>query len=78
MVREPKNEVTDPDLFASGHMARGKIHGSLGDRERLDPSESTSSCVGEEDLILQGFRKQNDPGSFFVFGRVRVTAPTVD
>jgi hypothetical protein len=48
MQTEPKEEVTDQDLYSQGLTARGKIKATEGDREKLDPSKKPqvpfSSC----------------------------------
>lgn len=37
LIREPKEEVTDPELYSSGFVSHGKIGATNGDKETLDP-----------------------------------------
>jgi hypothetical protein len=75
MTYGPKERITDPELLQQGATARGKISGTSGIAERLDPGEHVQGMY-KWLLTLTEFKIQDNPDSFFVPGRVS-TAITV-
>lgn len=43
LVRSPKQDVTDPELFQKGALAHGRIYATPGESELLDSGKTTRS-----------------------------------
>ena len=60
LLREPKNIVTDPELFARGARSHGRIQETPGDSEQLDSGEVASrTCTISHKLTLVKVTRNN-------------------
>lgn len=45
LIRDPKKQITDPDLYKAGYKSHGKIAATAGKYETLDKGEFAVICV---------------------------------